>query len=161
MNSVLLDSSFLIALSNDARSEHQTAQRYFFEFMERRVQMYLSTIVISEYETRQRITDLGLHNFHIVPFNIDDAITAAQVFSTMHRTRVKSDSRVAVSADAKILGQCINAGIEVFATSDTTCCQRIERIRSEPGLAALPRGLNVRLPFDSSWFENGQKSLDV
>lgn len=159
MNSVLLDSSFLIAFSNDTRSEHQTAQRYFFEFIERRVQMYLSTIVISEYETRQRITDIGLHNFRIVPFNIDDAMTAAQVFSAMHKNRTKGDNRVAISADAKILGQCINAGIEVFATADTTCCQRIERIRSEPGMTALPRGLNVREPFDSSWFNNGQKSL--
>jgi hypothetical protein len=58
-NSVLLDTSFLICLSSPCRPHHSLATEYFRRFIGAGVTMHLSTIVISEYEVRQRVTDLG------------------------------------------------------------------------------------------------------
>lgn len=92
--------------------------------------MYLSTIVISEYEVKQRITDLGLTNFIVLPFNIDHARVTARVFDVMHAARQAGDERDAVKDDAKLLGQCVVAGITHFATDDAPCAERRVNCRS-------------------------------
>ena len=52
MNSVLLDTSFLISLSDPARPHHADAGQYYRECVLRQVPMYLSTIVISEFQVK-------------------------------------------------------------------------------------------------------------
>jgi len=52
VDSVLLDSSFLISLSDDNRADHEVAKQYFYAFIEKGVMMHLSTIVICEYEVK-------------------------------------------------------------------------------------------------------------
>lgn len=158
---MLLDSSFLISLSDDRRGDHDVAKTYFYTFLEKGVIMHLSTIVVCEYEVKQRVTDLGLHNFMIVPFNYDDAIAAAAAFSIMHPARAAHDDRAAVSADAKIIGQCITSGIQFFATGDEKCCSRLERILASDHRLPLPRPISTKLPYDGSWFNNGQHELPV
>ena len=74
MNSVLLDTSFLISLSDPARAHHAQAVQYYRECVHRQVPMYLSTIVISEFQVRQSINDLPLRNFVVLPFNVDHAM---------------------------------------------------------------------------------------
>jgi predicted nucleic acid-binding protein len=59
MNGVLLDTSFLITLSDPKRASHTIAKQYFVRMIERGVIMYLSTIVVSEYEVKQQVDDLG------------------------------------------------------------------------------------------------------
>ncbi len=157
----MLDSSFLISLSDDGRDDHEVAKAYFYAFMENSVMMHLSTIVICEFEVKQRITDLGLHNFIILPFNYDDAMAGAAAFSVMHPTRVKNDDRAAVSADAKILGQCITGGISFFATGDQKCCARIEGMRGQASGLLLPQPISTKLPYDGSWFNNGQHEIPI
>lgn len=159
MQSVLLDSSFIISLSDDSRSDHEVAKRYFRAFIDNNVIMHLSTIVICEFEVKQRFTDLGAHNFIIMPFNVDEAVAGAAAFTTMHPLRIQGDDRAAVSADAKLMGQCINAGIEFFITGDDKCRRRIDRIlESGPGLP-FPRAICTRDSFDASWFNGGQWPL--
>lgn len=51
----MLDSSFLISLSDDQRMDHEIAKAYFYSFMEKGVMMHLSTIVICEYEVKQSV----------------------------------------------------------------------------------------------------------
>ena len=41
--------------------------------MQRQVPMYLSTIVILEFQVKQAINDLPLRNFVVLPFNVDYA----------------------------------------------------------------------------------------
>lgn len=159
MNSVLLDSSFLISLSDDSRSDHDVAERYFYTFIERGVIMHLSTIVVCEYEVKQRVTDLGMHNFIVMPFNIDEAIAGAAAFTAMHPLRAQGDDRAAVSADAKLMGQCINAGIQFFITGDDKCRKRIERICQSGSQLPFPQPICTCDPFDASWFNNGQYQL--
>lgn len=159
MDSVMLDSSFLISLSDDGRQDHEIAKQYFYAFIERGVMMHLSTIVICEYEVRQRITDLGLHNFLTRPFNFDDATAGALAFSAMHKNRAREDERTAVSADAKIMGQCIAAGIHFFITGDEKCCRRIESLLKQKGRVPFPTPISIKRPFDASWFNKGQHEI--
>ncbi len=74
MNSVLLDTSFLISLSDPARAHHGVAQQFYKECIARRVPMFLSTVVISKYQVKQAINDLPLRNFIVLPFNVDHAM---------------------------------------------------------------------------------------
>jgi len=123
--------------------------------------MYLSTIVICEYEVRQRVTDLGLHNFIILPFNYDDAITGAVAFSEMHPARTARDDRAAVSADAKTMGQCVTAGISFFATGDDKCCARIDGVLNRGSMLPFPKPISTKLPYDSSWLNGGQHEIPI
>jgi predicted nucleic acid-binding protein len=58
VNSVLLDTSFLITLSDPARERHDVALRYYKECISRHVPMMLSSVVISEFHVRQSVNDL-------------------------------------------------------------------------------------------------------
>lgn len=74
MNSVLLDTSFLITFANPDRSHHHAARQYFRECIQRQIPMYLSAIVISEFQVKQAINDLPMRNFVVLPFNVDHAL---------------------------------------------------------------------------------------
>ncbi|GJH29329.1 PIN domain-containing protein [Caballeronia novacaledonica] len=157
MNSVLVDTSFLICLSSPSRPHHELAKEYFQRFIGAGVIMHLSTIVISEFEVRQRATDLGLNNFIIVPFNIDHAIVTARVFNAMNTVRHDSDSRVAVKDDAKLIGQCVAGGISHFVTDDAACARRLGALRSKGDLAGLPHAINLHDGFWEGWFNDSNQ----
>ena len=162
LNSVLLDTSFLICLSSPSRPHHGVAKQYFQAFIASGVTMHLSTIVISEYEVRQRIADLGLANFIVLPFNIDDAIATARVFGVMHAARQPGDGRDAVKDDAKLLGQCVVSGVTHFATDDEPCARRITAARGNGTINGLPHAISLHEPFWAGWFSDGnQGSLQL
>ena len=48
MNSILLDTSFCIRLLKKDDSLHKNAYEYFQYFIENKIEMYLSSIVVSE-----------------------------------------------------------------------------------------------------------------
>lgn len=60
MNSVLLNTSFLISFSDPMRPHHSAANMYYLECVRRQIPMYLSTIVVSEFQVKQAINDLPL-----------------------------------------------------------------------------------------------------
>ena len=74
---VLLDTSFLIALSNPAESGHAAAQSYFRYFEEDGILMFLSTIVAAEFYQRQSLPRALFEAMVVLPFNHDDAQAAA------------------------------------------------------------------------------------
>ena len=118
--------------------------------------------VISEYEVRQRIADLGLANFIVLPFNIDDAIATARVFDVMHAARQPGDGRDAVKDDAKLLGQCVVSGVTHFATDDEPCARRITAARGNGTINGLPHAISLHEPFWAGWFSDGnQGSLQL
>ena len=102
MNSVLLDTSFLISLSDPARAHHAQAVQYYRECVHRQVPMYLSTIVISEFQVRQSINDLPLRNFVVLPFNVDHAMRCGLLIRGLGRD--PADDRVRVKDDFKLVG---------------------------------------------------------
>jgi hypothetical protein len=82
LNAVLLDTSFLISLSDPIRPHHSVALAYYKECIRLRVRIVLSTVVASEFQVRQSITDLQLRNFIVLPFNIDHAMACGLLVRT-------------------------------------------------------------------------------
>jgi len=159
---VLLDTSFLICLSTPSRPNHRTAKSYYRSFITHGVTMFLSTIVISEFEVRQRITDLELHNFIVKPFNIEDAIAAGRLFEQGFATKMPSEDRVAVKDDIKLLAQCMTAGIGHFISDDAACARRVTALRTMGRVASLPYAICTQESFSDAWFAEGnQGSLNL
>lgn len=156
MNSVLLDTSFLISLSDPARDHHLAAVQYYKECVYRQVTMYLSTIVISEFQVKQAINDLPLRNFVVLPFNVDHAMRCGLIIRQM--TRDPEDDRVRVKDDFKLLAQCDCEAISHLISEDaSTLAKYLDRAR-DAGLATTKVVL-LRDGFDAAWFENGQTRL--
>lgn len=157
MNGVLADTSFLITLSNPARPNHLVAKRYFYELINRQVIMYLSSVVVSEYEVKQRIEDLGLHNFVGIPFNIDHAKVAGALMRPALASRPPDYPRNTVKDDLKLLAQCQVAGISHFLTDDNNCVTNIESLRKSSGIESLPFGIFCGDAFSEDWFNPGNQ----
>ena len=156
MNSVLLDTSFLITFSDPARANHAVAADYYRECVRRQVRMYLSTIVISEYQVKQAINDLPLRNFVVLPFNVDHAMRCGLIVRQMQRDPF--DDRVRVKDDFKLLAQCDCEAISHVVSEDaSTFAKYLDRAR-DTGLVPT-KSVLLRDGFDAAWFENGQTRL--
>lgn len=156
MNSALVDTSFLITLSDPTRERHEVAVSYFKACIERRVPLFLSSIVVSEYQVRQAINDLPLRNFIVLPFNIDHAMSSGLLVRSLPRDA--ADDRVRVKDDFKLIAQCLCDGISHVLTEDaSTLTKYLDRLRAEGRSQA--RGVLLRGGFDVAWFENGQGQL--
>lgn len=153
---MLVDTSFLISLSDPARKHHAAAQQYFRAGLDRRVPLFLSTIVISEYQVRQAINDLPLRNFIVLPFNIDHAMACGLLGRALPRDT--GDDRVRVKDDFKLIAQCQCDGISHVLTEDaSTLTKYVDRLRAEGRVET--RAILLRDGFDASWFEHGQGRL--
>ena len=156
MNSVLLDTSFLISLSDPARPHHGVATQYYKECIARRVPMLLSTIAISEYQVKQAINDLPLRNFIVLPFNVDHAMACGLLIRAAGRD--PGDDRVRVKDDFKLIGQCQCEGVSHVISEDaSTLSKYLDRQRELDGSSA--RCVLLRDGFEIAWFENGQRPL--
>lgn len=156
MNSALVDTSFLISLSDSTRKHHAVAQQYYKACIERRVPLFLSSIVISEYQVRQAINDLPLRNFIVLPFNIDHAMACGLLVRALPRD--SGDDRVRVKDDFKLIAQCQCDGVSHVLTEDgNTLTKYLDRLRGEGNLET--RAVLLSTGFDAAWFENGQGRL--
>lgn len=156
MNSVLLDTSFLITLSDPARVHHAAAVSYYKACIERRVRMMLSTVVVSEFQVRQPINDLPLRNFVVLPFNVDHAMACGLLVRDLARDA--ADDRVRVKDDFKLIAQCQCEGLSHLLTEDkNTLSKYLQRQRERGGLQT--QAVLLSAGFDASWFENGQSRL--
>ena len=158
MNSVLLDTSFLITFSDPTRPNHTAAVQYYRECVMRQVPMYLSTIVISEFQVKQAINDLPLRSFVVLPFNVDHAMRCGVIIRQM--TRDLQDDRVRVKDDFKILAQCDCELISHLISEDASTLAKYLNRACETGLASTKTVL-LRAGFDAAWFENGQSRLPL
>jgi hypothetical protein len=137
LNSALLDTSFLISLSDPARKHHDAAQKYFKACIDRRVPMFLSSIVISEFQVRQAINDLPLRNFIVLPFNVDHAMACGLLVRAMPHDA--GDDRVRVKDDFKLLAQCQCESVSHVLTEDAnTLAKYLVRLRDGGRLETHP-----------------------
>ena len=156
MNSALVDTSFLISLSDPTRRHHAVAQQYYRECIARRVPMYLSTVVISEYQVKQAINDLPLRNFMVLPFNVDHAMACGLLVRAVPRDA--GDDRVRVKDDFKLIAQCQCDGLSHVLSEDaSTLTKYVNRFR-ELGQVET-HSILLKDGFDTAWFENGQQRL--
>jgi predicted nucleic acid-binding protein len=116
---IVLDTSFLIAYADPKREFHEVAKKYLRECIRLNVPMLVSTIVVAEFERKQPLSDLGLHNFRFMPFNFDEAQEAARLAEAIFPND-KARDRVALAADVKILAQAKLAGARALLTEDAS-----------------------------------------
>ena len=156
MNSVLLDTSFLISLSDPTRSHHAVAEQYYRECIAHRVPMFLSTVVISEYQVKQAINDLPLRNFIALPFNVDHAMACGLLVRAFPRDA--GDDRVRVKDDFKLIAQCQCDDLSHVLSEDaSTLTKYVQRLRDSGQVET--RSILLKDGFDAAWFENGQRRL--
>ena len=65
----VLDTPFLISLSDENHPAHEAAKAYSPFFLEAGMPLYLPTVLASEFGIKQAVIDLPLHNFKVLPFN--------------------------------------------------------------------------------------------
>lgn len=155
-NRVLLDTSFLISLADASRANHATAEAFLRYFMEKRIPILFSTIVASEFGVVQSVTDLPLHMFEIVPFNMPHACKAAKL--NFNQARDAADDRNVVKDDFKLIAQAVEEHATHILTEDArTLFRYCERLRTE-GKTSV-RAVKLVDGFDVSLFEGGQGML--
>lgn len=156
MNSVLLDTSFLISFADSNRPNHAAALGYYRECVRRQVPMYLSTVVISEFQVKQAINDLPLRNFVVLPFNVDHAMKCGLLIRNMARDL--DDDRVRVKDDFKLVAQCDCEAISHLLCEDASTLAKYLKRANDTSLATT-RAVLLNDGFDAAWFENGQARL--
>ncbi len=156
MNSVLLDTSFLISFASPERAHHAAARQYFRECMQRQIPMYLSAIVISEFQVKQAINDLPLRNFVVLPFNVDHAMRCGILVRQL--VRDSADDRVRVKDDFKLIAQCDCEGISHLLSEDASTLVKYLQRAQAPGVP-VTQSILLKDGFESAWFANGQKPL--
>ena len=136
---VLLDTSFLIALSKPAEIGHAVAQGYFRHCEEEGILMFLSTIVAAEFYQRQPLPRALFDAMIVLPFNHDDAVAAAGLDFKRWQQAGGVGARTSLKDDFKLLGQAkANALPHILTADDSTLaryCAELKRIgalRTDP-----------------------------
>ena len=132
--SVLLDTSFLISLVDNTRTNHAIAAQYYKHLLLHECSMYLSSIVASEIAIKQSITDLPIKNFITIPFNIPHAIESGRIWNMLDG-RDSGDNRSVIKDDIKIIAQALHEKIPFILTDDNkTFYKYCDRLRATNNL---------------------------
>jgi len=117
------------------------------------VPLFLSSIVVSEFQVRQDYKTLPLRNMIVLPFNIDHAEYCGKLLAD--RMLNVTDDRVKAKDDYKLIAQCEMEGISHILTEDSKML-----INGRQQTVAVQAVL-LKNGFDPSWFNSGQYSLPV
>ena len=120
MDSILLDTSFCIRLLKNNDELHQNAKDYFKYFLEQKIEIYLSSIVIAEYSVKDDVNNLPLEFVKIIPFDFFDGKTAGEFHSILinNKEQVANIERNVIKDDCKLLAQIFNRKIGAYITKD-------------------------------------------
>ncbi|WP_230969869.1 PIN domain-containing protein [Nitrogeniibacter aestuarii] len=156
---VLLDTSFLISLVDQNRTNHSVATQYYRALIEQQVPMYFSAIVAAEFDIKQPITDLPLKNFRAIPFNIPHAREAGRLWNELGK-RDDGDVRHVVRDDVKLIAQANHESIPFILTEDeSTLYKYCERLKASG--ASKTRAIKLADGFDvCALREDGQRGLE-
>jgi hypothetical protein len=154
---VLIDTSFLITLAGKDRPHCDIARRYWKYFLENGIPIFLSTIVVSEFQIRQQIPPDMLRRCVVLPFNWDHAVFAAKLDWT--RTRPPGVERSALKDDVKIIAQAAVADAQFVITDDAASFYRYCTSFKEAGQIHF-KTIKLEDGFDRAFFDpNGQRDL--
>jgi hypothetical protein len=118
---VLLDTSFFIRFLNESDPLFKNADGYFRYFIEKEIEMYISTISIAEYCVIGDISELPLRNLKIVPFNFQHATRSGEFAGVVfkNKSEIVIRDRKLIPNDTKLFGQAdVEKSIELYLTSD-------------------------------------------
>jgi predicted nucleic acid-binding protein len=121
IKSVLLDTSFCIRLTTQSDEFHKNVVGYYEYFLEKNIDMYLSTIALSEYSLLDNpdiLKDMGI--FRIINFDYSDAKIAGSYFRYLYKSEGLSQfgARRVVINDLKLFAQVHNREIDAYITKD-------------------------------------------
>ncbi|MGB8192275.1 MAG: hypothetical protein WCF67_10170 [Chitinophagaceae bacterium] len=118
---VLLDTSFFLRFLNDSDPLFTNADKYFRYFIQKEIEMLVSTISIAEYCVGGDINELPLRNLQILPFNLDHAKRTGEFAKTIftHKNRPSLRERNIIPNDSKLFAQAdVENRIEFYLSSD-------------------------------------------
>lgn len=120
MDSILLDTSFCIRLLKSNDDLHQNAKDYFKYFLEKKIEIFLSTIVVAEYSVKDDPANLPLEFVKIIPFDFFDGKTAGEFYSILlnNKEQVANIERNVIKDDCKLMAQLFNRNIQGYITKD-------------------------------------------
>lgn len=120
MNSILLDTSFCIRLLKSNDVLHQNAKEYFKYFLDKKIEIYLSSIVIAEYSVKDDPANLPLEFVKIIPFDFFDGKTAGEFHAILlnHKDQLMNIERNVIKDDCKLMAQIFNRKIQAYITND-------------------------------------------
>ena len=120
MKSIMLDTSFCIRLLKKDDEFHLNTVDYFEYFLQNKVELYISTIVVAEYSVKDDPKNLPLKTMRIVPFDFNDAKLAGEFHQILlaNKSAWAQEDRQAIKDDCKILAQITNRNIEAYITKD-------------------------------------------
>jgi hypothetical protein len=139
IKSVLLDNSFVTRLLKTDDEFHKNTVDYFEYFLNNKIVMYLSTIVISEYAVADNPDNLlELNTFQILEFDYGDAKLSGEYYSCLKDNKEvrESEKRAIIINDLKIFAQIQNRNIDAFITKDRKAFNKmIQPLEKEKGLS--------------------------
>ena len=107
-------------------------------------------------QVKQAINDLPLHNFVVLPFNVDHAMRCGILVRQLARDA--ADGRVRVKDDFKLIAQCGCEGISHLLSEDASTLMKYLQRAQAPGVP-VTQSIVLKDGFDIAWLANGQKPL--
>ena len=158
--SVLVDTSFLITLYDNTRDGSDVANKYFHYFLDHKMILYLSTVVISEFHQGQSIIDvLQSGNYVPLPYNLEDAIETATIAYHLGGKK-RQPGRAEYKDDLKLMGQAKQNNIDYIITADENTLAKYCESLTKIGKSLFPpKMIRLKNGFDSGIFNNGQQSM--
>lgn len=132
-NAVLLDTSFFLRFLNEADPLFKNADGYFRYFLQKEIEMVISTISIAEYCVVGNINELPLKNLRILPFNLNHAKKTGEFAKIVFENKNKLDlsKRSIIPNDSKLFAQADSeASIQFYLSSDAES-QKIFKLLKE------------------------------
>lgn len=121
-SAVLLDTSFFLRFLNEQDPLFKNADGYFRYFLQKKLDMLISTVSIAEYCVGGKVNELPLKNLQILPFNLDHAKRCGEFakIAFQHKNTLKLRERNIIPNDTKLFAQAdIVNSIEFYLSSDT------------------------------------------
>ena len=123
---VLCDTGFLIRLNQPQDELHANARGYLKNLLANGHVLYVSTIALAEYAVRDKLENLPMRYFRVLPFNIDHAQKAGEfagiVFSQRDQIPAEITQRVIIPNDTKMFAQAdVTTAITHYLTADKKC----------------------------------------
>jgi len=128
IKSVLIDNSFCIRLLKSDDKYHQNAVDYFEYFLENKIEIYLSTIVVSEYAVGDNPDNLlSLNVFKLLEFDYLDAKLSGEFYAELKdNTELRNtEIRKVIINDIKLFAQIKNRKIDAYITKDRKSLTKI------------------------------------
>ena len=117
IKNVILDTCFLIHLfSENQTDQHRSAKKYFKYFSDHDIVMYVPSIVVSEFQTKQSLRPL-LDKVKILNFNYPDACITGELHIDYYE-KVDGVKRDNIKDDFKIIASSKLHKIDAIITFD-------------------------------------------